>query len=482
MPDIKNRDQKVEKLKKKVLSILQQGPARKSDIYAGVAPNISNEKALQRLLNTMLQEEMIQASGERKARTYSLQNKASRVETLMMPVPLTPADMKTQKTFSAYLPYLERYFSLKPAERGWNGFEPERIINYPTFKGKLLSEASLSIVNALPSWDEATDLGSTYAEGAAKIFLLQFSFNSSKLEGAVASLADTLSIMENPEIHEDDEKKIIVMNHKRAVETLIPWIIDPKYDIESELSRSAQVIKEIHALLMVGLLQDESEGEVRRGDIKISGSSYLPSNNGETLEKSLHEIAIQAGKIAEPYERSFYLLTQIAYLQAFRDGNKRTARLISNIPLIAARKAPHVFSSIEEEEFDQAMVFYYETADARPLQQLWLESYIEGAKLFQIAQKDYQRADLDRATLAPLRWLAINEIIRNHVGESDFPKLVERILMESEFKARYPAAVLLSHVNSGIDKLLRSSVGALAHGLSEEELREWRKAFKKKKT
>lgn len=47
----------------------------------------------------------------------------------------------------------------------------------------------------------------TYVEGAAKTFLLQFSFNSSRLEGAVDSLADTLSMMENPDAYADDEKK-----------------------------------------------------------------------------------------------------------------------------------------------------------------------------------------------------------------------------------------------------------------------------------
>jgi Fic family protein len=479
MEDKKNRDQKVERLKQKILSILKQGPARKSDIYSGLAKSVSNEKALQRLLSTMQDEGLIQATGDRKARIYSLPNKNKRVQSLMMPIPLKAADMATQKTFSAYMPYLERYFNLKPAERGWIGFEPERIAEYPELHGKLLTEESLSILNGLPSWDDETDLGSTYAEGAAKTFLLQFSFNSSKLEGAVDSLADTLSIMEHPDRYDDDEKKIIIMNHKRAVETLIPWIIDPNYNIEAELTRNARVIKEIHALLMEGLLKDESEGEVRHEEVKISGSSYLPSKNFETLEKSLHEIAFQAGKIEEPFERSFFLLAQLAYLQAFRDGNKRTARLISNIPLIASKKAPHVFSSIEEDEFDKAMVFYYETADARPLQRLWLESYIEGVKLFQIAQKDYKIANLDRAALAPLRWLVIKEIIQNHASQSEFPKIAEKVLMGSELKTRYPVEVLLSHVNSGLEKLYRSSIGALAHGISEQEIEDWRKIFKK---
>jgi hypothetical protein len=34
----------------------------------------------------------------------------------------------------------------------------------------------------------------------------------------------------------------------------------------------------------------------------------------------------------DPFEQSFFLLTHIAYLQAFTDVNKRTSRLSANIP------------------------------------------------------------------------------------------------------------------------------------------------------
>jgi Fic family protein len=38
--------------------------------------------------------------------------------------------------------------------------------------------------------------------------------------------------------------------------------------------------------------------------------------------------------IQDPFEQSFFALVQLSYMQAFEDVNKRTVRLIANIPLI----------------------------------------------------------------------------------------------------------------------------------------------------
>ncbi|OFZ16403.1 MAG: hypothetical protein A2X86_22055 [Bdellovibrionales bacterium GWA2_49_15] len=38
--------------------------------------------------------------------------------------------------------------------------------------------------------------------------------------------------------------------------------------------------------------------------------------------------------IHDPFEQSFFALAHLSYMQAFEDVNKRTARLVANIPLI----------------------------------------------------------------------------------------------------------------------------------------------------
>ena len=462
-----------EKLQQKIIGFLKSGPVPKSSIYDKFEKNFTNQKALQRLLVVMQKDGLIEATGERRARLYSLPNAKGTSQSLMMPLPLRPSDFETKKTFSEYMPYLELYFSRKPSERGWVGFDAKRL-----HLSTLLSEESLSLLEGLPTFDDKEDLGSTYASGAATTFLNQFSFNSSRLEGAVENLADTLSILQQPDSHEDNEKKIVVINHKRAVDTLIPWIVNDEYQLEEDLAKSAQIIKEIHALLMEGLLSDDSGGEVRSSEVRILGSCYLPTQNNEVLEKSLHELAKEAGKTRNPFERSFYLLALLSYLQAFQDGNKRTARLISNIPLIATRKSPHIFALIEEEDFDKAIVYFYETADVRPLERLWLESYIEGAKLFKITQKDFRNADLAKAELAPLRWLVIKDVVQKHLKPEEYIGAVEYILGKTSLKDKYPVSLLLKQVVMGLEKLSQSSIGAMAQGVSEAEIESWRKITK----
>ena len=103
----------------------------------------------------------------------------------------------------------------------------------------------------------------------------------------------------------------MILNHKEAIHYLI--------DNAETLTINAETICTLHYLLSDGLLPVGRSGKLRDHAVKIGGSTYLPLDNRQRVESILNEICQKAMLIDDPYEQSFFLLTHLAYLQAFED-------------------------------------------------------------------------------------------------------------------------------------------------------------------
>lgn len=483
MPGADKKEQVLLKLRHRIKTLLEQGPARKSEIYRILNKSFSNDKALLRLLTKMVEDGDIVGAGNSSAYAYSLpnHNNQSATSSFMMPLPVVPSELIAQSNFAAYRPFLNSYFSQAPSLRGWKGYDQDRILKYVPNESQLLSNETILLLRNNANLEITEDLGATYEGGVTKTFMQQFSFNSSRLEGVVSDLADTLSIIDHPDSHQDNEQKIIVLNHKRAIDLMVPWILNEESGFMDNLQAGPGPIMEIHSILMEGLLKDDNEGMIRDHTVVISKSSYKPMNNPDALMHELKAIASKAGTIADPFERSFFLMTQISYLQAFTDGNKRTGRLISNAPLIASGRPPHVFAGITEDDYHMAIVFYYETGDPRPLEKLWLESYLEGVSHFEISKKDMRATNLDKARLSSARWGMIAEIVRGlrPLSRSEAPAMALKHLKTHGLDLEYTATDLLTQIDAGLKKLEKTSIGSKASSLTEHEIETWRKTSSK---
>jgi len=86
-------------------------------------------------------------------------------------------------------------------------------------------------------------------------------------------------------------------------------------------------------------------------------------------------ILSQANNYENPFERAIYLHCNLAYLQYFRDGNKRTARLMQTAALVQAAILPLFFSDTLIDKYRKATVHYYETGDYTPYVAFFKENY-----------------------------------------------------------------------------------------------------------
>lgn len=137
----------------------------------------------------------------------------------------------------------------------------------------------------------------------------------------------------------------------------------------------------------------------------------------------------------------------MSYLQAFSDGNKRTARLLASFPLLRAGLAPLSFVGWEKRDYTVGLVVYYEIGDPSILADGFVKNQIENAPVYH---------DLIRAHRVPHRIevtkrkeiaAAITAVLQGH-------KTVEAAV-ETSFpeKDRETARVVVTETITGLTKI-----------------------------
>ena len=65
----------------------------------------------------------------------------------------------------------------------------------------------------------------------------------------------------------------------------------------------------------------------------------------------------------------------ISYIQAFSDGNKRTARMTSNAILIANRYCPISFRTVDSVDYKKAMLIFYEQNNISAFKKIFIDQF-----------------------------------------------------------------------------------------------------------
>lgn len=193
----------------------------------------------------------------------------------------------------------------------------------------------------------------TYARNVSGQLLIDLAFSSSRLEGNRYSRLDTEVLFEVGCADPGDLDATMLLNHRQAIEFLIDEV--PLYGL------SVPIICNLHTLLMQELLKNEEAlGTIRNKVVSISNTVYVPAHAPQLLDIMLMQIVEKAKVIKNPVEAAFFLWVNIAYLQPFEDGNKRTSRLSANIPLLLYNCAPLSFLDVSADDYGRARIGVYE--------------------------------------------------------------------------------------------------------------------------
>ncbi len=149
-------------------------------------------------------------------------------------------------------------------------------------------------------------------------------------------------------------------------------------------------VSSFHSSLMADLIDDHEKGRLRTRPVKISGTSYTPPKAIKEIRQTLNEIFSGLNKYSNSLERAIYGHCNLAMIQPFIDGNKRTARLIESIVLLENDLIP-IYSTKDKDilEYRNALVKFYETKNYTQYSNYFLDKHLERINKVSLKNEPY---------------------------------------------------------------------------------------------
>jgi len=271
----------------------------------------------------------------------------------------------------------------------------------------------------------------TYARRVLEQLLIDLSWSSSRLEGNRKSLLDTRELFERGRSPGDDRDATMLLNHKEAIEFMVDAV--PTEGV------TVPVVRNLQAVLMNGLLPDPADlGAIRSRVVNIQGSVYLPSQVPTLLEEVLAACIDKARQVNNAVEAAFFLWVNVAYLQPFADGNKRTSRLAANMPLMLSNCAPLSFLDVEPHDYALAMLGVYERCDVTLAVELFEWTYRRSILKYQAIVDSMGGPDPVRARYREQLGEAIRQVVYYRLPKA---KAVDALAVAAADRAAFDAIV-----------------------------------------
>lgn len=196
---------------------------------------------------------------------------------------------------------------------------------------------------------------------------IDLSWKSSQIEGNTYSLLETERLLRERETAsgKTKEEATMLLNHKEALDFIIE-----NTDYLHPLSVSK--IEDIHSLLMKEL---GVERNLRKRRIGISGTNYRPLENQFQILEAVENMCNLINSKESIFEKALLLLVLISYIQPFMDGNKRTARIVSNAILMNNNYCPLSFRTVDSIDYKKAMLLFYEQNNISIFKEIFITQF-----------------------------------------------------------------------------------------------------------
>ena len=317
-------------LKEQIIAFIIEHPSCSSnEIHQSLEVSIATVK---RMLSRLISEGLILAHGKLKGTKYVL----SPSYELLYPVDV------------------EEYFKKEVDERQIRENFNLTLKPGVLTKAALFTDAEMQHLELLHQEYQDNISHLSQAEYAKELerLAIDLSWKSSQIEGNTYSLLETERLLKEKETAAGKPKDdaTMLLNHKEALNFIIE---NPDY----VAPLSIRGIEDIHSLLIKDLGVNRN---IRQRRIGISGTNYKPLDNEHQIREALNDMCDLINQKESVFEKALLALVLLSYIQAFGDGNKRTARIISNALLMAYGYCPISFRTVDSVEYKKAMLIFYE--------------------------------------------------------------------------------------------------------------------------
>ena len=313
-----------------------------------------SDSTMKRLLAAAVEEGHVQTVGRGRATRYQLTPQAQ----VTMPL-----DLST---------YFDKDIDEREVQESFN-FELIREVlpHVEIFTKEELAELSL----AQREFEKNTE-GMTETEYHKEMERLgvDLSWKSSQIEGNTYSLLETERLLKDKQTAsgKTKEEATMLLNHKEALDFVLE---EPDYLKELSVHR----IEDIHSILTKDLGVDKN---IRHRRVGITGTNYRPLDNDFQIREALEDTCTLVNGKKNVFEKALLALVLLSYIQAFADGNKRTARITSNALLIANGYCPISFRTVDSIDYKKAMLIFYEQNNITAFKKIFIEQFLFAVRTY----------------------------------------------------------------------------------------------------
>ena len=337
-----------------ILQFLHYHPlANRAEIMVGLT-KAPSDSTMKRLLSAAVKEGNIETAGRGPATKYKLTPQAH----VTMPL-----DLAT---------YFDKDIDEREVQESFN-FD---LIRDVLPKVEIFTKEELEVLNDAQIEFEKNTEGMTELEYRKEMERLgvDLSWKSSQIEGNTYSLLETERLLKDKQTAsgKTKEEAIMLLNHKDALD----FVLDiPDYLKELSVHR----IEDIHSILTKEL---EVDRNIRHRRVGITGTNYRPLDNEFQIREALEDTCTLVNGKDNVFEKALLTLVLLSYIQAFVDGNKRTARITSNAILIANGYCPISFRTVDSIDYKKAMLMFYEQNNIAAFKKIFIEQFLFAVKTY----------------------------------------------------------------------------------------------------
>lgn len=337
-----------------ILNLLQQHGELSSSAITTLLGESVEQLTIKRDLSELFERGYVLRLGKGRATTYQLNKGANLTH---------PID-------------IESYFSKeiherKVLDRFRHEVISEELGEVDIFTPEELTQLNLAHENFI---QRVNSLSPTLYKKEMERLAIDLSWKSSQIEGNTYTLLETeLLLKEKVEAEgKPKEDATMLLNHKEALE----YVLGDTDHIEP---LTVSKVEDIHSLLVKDLGVGRN---IRQRAVGITGTNYRPLDNEFQIREALESMCQLINKKSNPFEKALLALLLISYIQPFEDGNKRTARIVSNALLLNAKYCPMSFRSVEPIDYKKAMLLFYEQNNLSAFKQVFIDQYLFAASTY----------------------------------------------------------------------------------------------------
>ena len=330
-----------------IIDFVVKNPQSSSkDIHEGISTSISYA-TVKRILSKLINENLLIIEGKGKGTKYLI----SPAYKLLQPIDI------------------DEYYKKEIDERIITEYFNFRLIQDTLFKVNVFTNDELF---------KLTELQNIYTKNISQLTELEYkkelerlaidlSWKSSQIEGNTYTLLETERLIKERETAsgKTKEEATMLLNHKEAIDFIIA---NPDYLETLTISK----IEDIHRLLTKELNIDKN---IRKRRVGISGTNYKPLDNEFQILEALKETCDLVNNKTNVFESALLILVLISYIQPFSDGNKRTARIVSNAILLNNKYCPLSFRTVDSIDYKMAMLIFYEQNNITKFKEIFIDQF-----------------------------------------------------------------------------------------------------------